>query len=339
MKYTVDRIALVRIASLFTLVLLLSAGADFAQTPAGPAFEVASIRPTAIDLQKLAASVQAGEAPNIGMRVSRSQASYSYMTLRELIMTAYDIRNPGLISGPAWLSDSGAPRFDIAAKLPDDATVDQAPQMLQALLAERFKLGVHRETRDQSVMAIIVDKGGPKLKEATADELQDIDPNSPLKPGERQMDSPQGPVRMTVSPSGGATVNMGKRGLWIQTVQPGPPPSLHLEGKGVTLSAFGEMLTQLTATMGGGSTPIVDMTGLTGNYVVAVDFSLADLLRMAQALGAAIPQAAQQGIVAPDPGSSSIMDAVKTLGLKLESRKTPQPVLIVDSAEKSPTEN
>jgi uncharacterized protein (TIGR03435 family) len=341
MNHVTDRIISLRIPFLLVIAQVFAAALSFAQLPASPAFEVASIRPTAMDLQKLAASVQAGEAPNIGIRVTRSQATYSFMTLRELIVTAYDLRNPGLISGPDWLSNGGAPRFDIVAKLPDDATVDQAPKMLQALLAERFNLVVHRETKDQSVMALIVDRGGPKLTETTADELPDFDPNAPLKPGERQMDSPQGPYRMTVTPTGGATINMGKRGIWTQTMRPGPPPSLHLEGKGVTMSSFAETLTQLTATMGNGNATIVDMTDLKGNYVVAVDFSIADLVKMAQAVGVAIPQGPQAGagISAPDPGSSSVFDAVRALGLKLESRKAPQQLLIVDSVEKTPTAN
>src|SRR5262249_9487472 len=150
--------------------------------------------------------------------------------------------------------------WDIVAKIPDGATAAQAPQMLQALLVERFKLVLHRDTKEQSVMALVVGSGGPKLQETTAAELKDIDPDTPLKPGERQMDTPQGPVRMTVDPSGGAVVNMGKRGLWTQTMALNPSPSLHLEGKGVTMSAFADMLGQLTSMTGGGNAPIIDMT-------------------------------------------------------------------------------
>ena len=323
------------------IALLFIAGSTFGQTLPGRAFDVASIKPTAMDVQKLAAAVRAGEAPNVGARVTKSQATYSFVTLKELIVTAYDLK-PGQISGPDWLNDSGAQRFDIVAKLPDDATVDQVPQMLQTLLADRFKLVVHRDTKERSVMALVVGSSGPKLKETTADELQEIDPDAPLKTGERQMDTPQGPVRMTVTPTGGATINMGKRGIWTQSIVPGPPLSLHLEGKGVTMSSFADMLTQLTATMGGGGTTLVDMTGLKGHYVVGIDISMADLLKIAQTVGVAVPQAppaAGAGVSASDPGSSSALDAVQALGLKLESRKAPQQLLIVDKVEKTPTAN
>jgi uncharacterized protein (TIGR03435 family) len=213
--------------------------------------------------------------------------------------------------------------------------------MLQALLADRFKLVVHRETKERSVTALVVGSSGPKLKETTADELQEIDPDAPLKTGERQMETPQGPVRMTVTPTGGATINMGKRGIWTQSIVPGPPLSLHLEGKGVTMSSFADMLTQLTATMGGGGTTLVDMTGLQGHYVVGIDISMADLLKIAQTVGVVpqAPPAAGAGNSASDPGSSSALDAVQALGLKLESRKAAQQLLIVDKVEKTPTAN
>ncbi len=337
----IERIVPGRIVLCLVLVLLSTSGSTSGQTHPARVFEVASVRPSAMDIQKMAAAVRAGETPNVGVRVTKSQVTYSYMTLKELIIAAYDVK-PGQVSGPDWLNDGGAQRFDIVAKLPDDATVDQVPQMLQALLADRFKLAVHRETKEQSVMALIVGSNGPKLKETTADELQDIDPATPLKTGERQMDTPEGPVRMTVTPAGGATINMGKRGVWTQSMVPGPPPSLHLEGKGVTMSGFVDMLTQVTAMTGNAGPPLVDMTGLKGNYVVGIDISLADLLRIAQAAGVAVPptpQAPGAGIAASDPGSSSALDALQTLGLKLESRKAPQQLLIVDKVEKMPTAN
>jgi uncharacterized protein (TIGR03435 family) len=117
---------------------------------------------------------------------------------------------------------------------------------------------------------------------------------------------------------------------------------MHLEGKGVTMSGFADMLAQLTSMTGGSSAPIIDMTGLKGNYVVSIDFSLQDLLKIAQNAGVAIPVQAQQpgaGLAASDPGSSSTFDAVKALGLKLESRRSPQQQLIVDKVEKMPTTN
>jgi len=321
---------------LFVTFLLVTAGRGFGQTPAGPAFEVASIKPTSLDMMKLAAQVRAGETPAIGAKVDKTRATYTFMSLKELIVTAYDVK-PFQISGPDWLNDASV-RWDIIAKMPDGATTDQAPKMLQALLAERFKLAVHRETKEQPVMALVVGSGGPKLQEVPADSLQDFDPNSPLKPGERQMDTPQGPVRMSVDPRGGAVINMGKSGVWTQGM--GPNGMFHMEAKGSTMSAFADMLTQMTTMTGGGRTQIVDMTGLKGNYVVALDFSLADLMKIAQSAGVNVPMPAGGEAVASDPGtSSSITDAVRALGLKLESRRAPGELLVIDHVEKTPTNN
>jgi uncharacterized protein (TIGR03435 family) len=116
--------------------------------------------------------------------------------------------------------------------------------------------------------------------------------------------------------------------------------TLHLEGNGTTMSAFADMLTQLTQMTGGAGTQIVDMTGLTGHYTVSIEFSLADLMKIAQAAGVAVPmRGGDPGAppVAADPGaSSSVADAVQALGLKLESRRAPTEQLIVDHAEKLP---
>ncbi len=318
------------------VIALVFAGSMFGQAAAGPTFEVATVKPTALDLAKLAAQMQSGQMPAIGAHVDRARAQYTFMALKELIATAYSVK-AFQITGPAWINDVSE-RFDIVGKMPDGSTVDQAPQMLQALLAEHFKLAVHRETKESSVMALVVGRGGPKLQESEPDPSQFFDENTPLKPGERQMDTPEGPVRMTMDPKGGASLNMGKRGTLTQRV--GPGGTLHLEGTGSTMSAFADMLTQMMQVTGGAGSRIVDMTGLTGHYTVSVDFSLADLIKMAQAVGVTVPSRGGESSavpVAPDPGaSSSIDDAVRALGLRLESRKAPTEQLIIDHVEKLP---
>lgn len=321
-----------------TVIAVVFTGVVFGQTASGPTFEVATVKPSALDVMKLAQQMQSGQTPAIGAHVDRARAQYTFMSLKELIASAYSLK-AFQITGPDWLNDMSL-RFDIVAKMPDGSTVDQAPQMLQALLAERFKLVVHRENKEHPVLALVVGKGGPKLQETPPDPTQDFDENTPLKPGERQVDTPQGPVRMTIDPKSGVVMNMGKRGTW--TEQAGAGGTLHLEGKGTTMSAFADMLAQMTQMTGGAGTPIVDMTGLTGHYHVTVDFSLADLMKVAQAMGISVPARGgdpNTGPVAADPGqSSSISDAVQALGLKLESRKAPTEQLIVDQVEKLPKE-
>jgi uncharacterized protein (TIGR03435 family) len=89
------------------------------------------------------------------------------------------------------------------------------------------------------------------------------------------------------------------------------------------------------------------MTGLTGNYQVEIGFSMADLMNMARAQGVAVPNlpaeasaAATPADAASDPGgSSSLFQAVESMGLKLESRKAIVEQLVIDHVEKTPTEN
>jgi uncharacterized protein (TIGR03435 family) len=179
----------------------------------------------------------------------RARAEYIFMSLKDLIATAYRVKS-FQISGPDWLNDI-TQRFDIVATMPDGAPVAQAPEMLQTLLAERFKLKLHRDMKEHPVMALVLGKDGAKLQESAPLPRQDFDEDTPLKAGETQMSTPQGPVRVTIDPkSGGSVTNMGKRGIWTQQARPGG--TLRLEGIGTTMSAFADMLTSLSQLTGGG---------------------------------------------------------------------------------------
>lgn len=86
------------------------------------------------------------------------------VTLVELIMTAYDVARRRVVGGPNWL---GTDRFDVIAKAPADATPETQQLMLQALLADRFRLVVHRDTRPLPAFALTVRTGGPQMKPAS----------------------------------------------------------------------------------------------------------------------------------------------------------------------------
>ena len=75
--------------------------------------------------------------------------------LKVVLMEAFGMKSYQIV-GPSWLDEDC---FDIAAKMPAGATVDQIPAMLQALLAERFQLAAHKEDRPRPVYALVVDKG------------------------------------------------------------------------------------------------------------------------------------------------------------------------------------
>lgn len=320
--------------------MVLASVAALAQT--APAFEVATIKPSApLDRMKMAAAIQSGQMPKLGPHVDKARAEYTFMAIKDLIALAYNVK-PYQITGPDWIASQ---RFDIVAKLPAGASKDDAPKMLQALLEERFKLAVHRDNQEHPVLALVVGKRGPKMKESLA-APEPIDENAPLKPGEMKTDTAEGPVRVTVGKAGSATVNMGVKGVMTYKMDPATQ-SLHMEGSNVSMAGFADMLSKFSQMTGGGGRQVVDMTGLKGNYEVALDFSLADLMNMARAAGMDVPAAAggaapgtSPAAAASDPGgSSSLFAAVQALGLKLEQRKAVVEQFVIDHVEKSPSEN
>ncbi len=121
----------------------ISAGAgggcgDGADRGAGPAFEVASVKPAA----PLDRSQMLSGQMHVGMKIDAARVDIGGMSLADLIRVAYRVK-PYQVSGPDWMAPE---RFDVLAKMPEGATREQVPEMLQALLAERFKLaGASRE--------------------------------------------------------------------------------------------------------------------------------------------------------------------------------------------------
>jgi uncharacterized protein (TIGR03435 family) len=324
---------------LFFAVLLLISGAAFGQTSAAAKFfDVATIKPAApLDFAQIRADMQAGKMPRLGPHVDAARAEYIYMTLKQLLAIAYHVKEYQ-ISGPDWISDE---HFDIEATIPEGATRDDVPAMLQSLLKERFKLTAHTSTEEHKVLALIVGKSGPKLKEAPAPAA--IDVNAPLKPGEQQMDGPDGPVRILRNSDGSMTFNLGDRGSVTNRVN-AQNQSLDIESNGVTMAGFADTLTRVLQ-LGNQSGPlVVDQTGLKGYYAVTTEISFADLMASARAFNRGAPPSsdtnANPAAAASDPtGGQTVFASVEKLGLKLEERKAPVEQLVIDHMEKTPTEN
>ena len=322
---------------------MLAATVAFAQTK--PAFEVATIKPAPpMDMAKVAAAMQAGGKVPIGVNVEFLRAEYRYLDLRSLISYAYGVK-PYQIAGPDWMATT---RFDILAKMPEGSKKEDAPKMLQTLLEERFKLTTHRASAERPVLALVVGKGGPKLK-ASAEKPVAIDESTPLKPGESKMDGPNGPVRVKVDiATGSSVIDMGLQGKMSYRMNPATQ-TFHIDFSMTTMSGFANMITQLFQQLGGtAGRQVVDMTGIQGNYDAQVDLSLVEVIAMARAAGADLPAGAPGGAagrgdvpVASDPGmgGTSLTDAVQSMGLKLESCKATVDQLIVDHIEKTPTDN
>jgi uncharacterized protein (TIGR03435 family) len=88
-------------------------------------------------------------------------------TLNTLVRSAYSLNEFQLVGGPKW---AGSAKFNVVAKVPAGAAREQIQQMMQSMLADRFKLEFHRETRTLPEYALVVAKGGPKLQAATEED-------------------------------------------------------------------------------------------------------------------------------------------------------------------------
>jgi len=300
------------------------------------AFDVATVKPAApLDMAKMAAAMQAGEAPKVGPHVAGGRAQYTYMTLRELIALAYNSK-PYQVSGPEWMATT---RFDIDAKMPEGTAKGDAPAMLQSLLKERFKLVAHPSTDEQPVLALVVAKSGSKLKAATEIPVP-IDESAPLKPGEMNMDSLEGPVRVKVNADGSSTMNMGMKGTFTQKMDMSTK-TLKIESGAMTMTGFADMLTQVSQMGGSSSKQVVDMTGLKGYYAINLDISLQEIMTMLKSTGMNMPMGAggAAGDASDSDSGQTVLESLQALGLKVESRKASVQRLIIDSVSKTPTEN
>jgi len=148
-------------------------------------FEVASIKPHPEET----GGFSGGGSP------SGSHLKLRAMSIYSLIWWAYDVK-PWLISGgPAWAKDgSGARRFDIEARAEGDGsrTMEEFRAMLRALLADRFQMVLHRETRDTRVYGLTIDKGGIRMQESKPGE------SSRFTPGDGKLNATAMPVTLLV---------------------------------------------------------------------------------------------------------------------------------------------
>jgi uncharacterized protein (TIGR03435 family) len=312
---------------------LALAMAALAQTPAAPAprsFDVATIKPAPPLTPELVASGKL----HAGMSIDGARVDIGFFALSDLIRTAYKLKSYQ-VTGPDWLS---AQRFDILAKMPEGATKDDVPQMLQALLAERFKLTFHRDTKEHSVYALVIGKNGLKMQPAAADP-ETPPPADDGKKGGFVVGAGSNQMRVNPNSDGKGATMSGPGGTTKMSM--GPNGAMHMEFMKMPMEGLVEMVTRFV------DRPVVDMTELKGNYVVAFDLTMDDMKSMAAKSGVAAMMGMPMGggdagrgpaDAASDP-SSSIYTSLTQLGLKLESRKAPIEILVIDRVEKVPTEN
>jgi uncharacterized protein (TIGR03435 family) len=252
---------------------------------------------------------------------------YPMVTVKNLLMTAYDVKD-FQISGPAWL---GTERFVIQATMPPETTKPQFHIMLQNLLAERFKVTVHRETKELPMYTLTVVKNGAKLKESV---------ETPASEGAKAEDPPPPPGgrgRLKIGPDGFPVVPVnGGRGGMITLMM---PAGSRLIGQKQTMQDLAERLSSVF------TRPVTDQTGLTGKYDFTLTYSPEGL--NSGLMGMAPPPPPPPGGGGRGPSEmpdveppQNILAAIQSqLGLKLEPKKGPVDLILIDHAEKVPTEN
>jgi uncharacterized protein (TIGR03435 family) len=138
--------------------LALFAGGSFGQIAAGPVFDVASVKPS----QHAVGRDASGEIVTGADRLSGRN-----VTLKDLIAGAYHLERYQVSGGPRWLDSD---EFDIDARAGGPVSKEQLGLMLQALLAERFHLALHREAREARVYVLGIAEHGPKIHPATEED-------------------------------------------------------------------------------------------------------------------------------------------------------------------------
>jgi uncharacterized protein (TIGR03435 family) len=220
------------------------------------------------------ASIRVAEPGRENIQAVPGSLTMKSVRMITCIRWAYDVLEYQ-VSGPAWMNEV---RFDVTAKAATPAKEAEMRLMMQALLAERFKLTVHHQVKELTALVLTVGKNGHKLT----------------------------PVETEGNPS----FSTGK---------------LTLTGKGATLAQMIQFLSREIRN------PIVDQTGLTGRFDYAVDISTYVTEEILKGAGPGGP---------PPEAPSIIAQALQSqLGLKLDPKKVPMDTVVVDSVEKTPTEN
>jgi uncharacterized protein (TIGR03435 family) len=247
--------------------------------PKRPEFEVASIKPHSSDDRWFISPSPGGRFNAVGA------------TLQMLMTIAYRVLDNQISGAPGWMSSD---RYDIVGKTEDGAD-SKWIECLQTLLEDRFKLTIHRETKEMTIYALVVAKSGSKLHESEGE----CPPRPPGPP-------PPPPAGKTPPPFCG--------GMFMFRNQ--------MAGNKVPLE---QLVMSLSRTLG---RTVIDKTGLTGKYDVKLEWT-PDQSQAQFGPGAAEPPAPT-----PDNSGPSIYTALQEqLGLKLESQKGPVEVLVIDHVE------
>jgi len=270
-------------------LLVVAAYGLFGQSADPPRFAVASIKPSRERLS-MVVPMFVGYRPG-----GRLVAGNAPLTM--LIERAYSVEGFQVVGGPAWINTDG---YNIEAKPESNTDQKRTLLMLRTLLADRFKLSMHRETRDLPVYDLQAVRSGPKLPAPQGRACSEALTALP-EPGQPRPAPPCGP-------------GLVKAGT-----------GLTMEGISVSMPAFTKQLSLILGR------EVIDKTGFTGEFSLHLEFAIDDALA---GLPAPVgPDASPQPV---DPAARpSILTALpEQLGLKLEVSKGPVDVLVIDHVER-----
>jgi uncharacterized protein (TIGR03435 family) len=257
--------------------------------PARPKFEVASIKPT-------------GDRGRAMMRPMPGRITASG-PLRVLMQAAYGLQPFQIVDGPEWVQWDG---YALDAKADGNPDHAQMILMLQSLLEDRFRLQVHRESREMLVYELMAGRGGLRLSPPREGNCaEDTEPLPLPEPGAR--------MRL---PGEGSRPTPRCGGLNV-TLEPG---GARIQGGKAPMAEFVRVLSRVL-----GRT-VTDRTGFSGIFDVTLDFQ-------ADYTTAGLPPP-PPGQIPAENASPSIFSAVQQLGLRLESAKGPVEVLVIDHVER-----
>lgn len=227
---------------------------------------------------------------------------YPAITMRSLLIEAYGVKT-FQVEGPGWIDTE---RYAVDAVMPPATTRDELRVMMQNLLANRFGLSAHRETREQLLYSLTVAKSGSKMKEApkvpAAPELNGTEP-------EFDRDGFPNPVLFPNSLGGTLRFRVNGRS--------------RISGQQATLRALAAELTREL------NRPVVDDTALPSRYDFVLTFLVAGLNNSLTADRAE----------AREPVADLFAAIQSQLGLRLEPKRGPVELIVVDHAEKVPNGN
>jgi uncharacterized protein (TIGR03435 family) len=260
-------------------------------------FEVASIKPAPpLDGQGFSAGMRGGPGTGDPTRITIQNFNVFLLVSR-----AYDLK----FFQVAGADINDAERFNITAKVPEGATKADLRLMLQNLLADRFKLKFHRETRELPIYELVLGKNGPKFKESAGSAPDYSDPATQVPRPKKDLDRDGYPL-----PPPGVISFQSVNGV----------ARARFNAAGESMQDF---ILMLSNSLG---RPVVDGTGLTAKY----DFLLS---------WAPEPPNGPIPVASDDSGPSMMTAVQEQLGLKLESKKGPVEMLVIEHYEKKPSEN